>query len=63
MSGDDPLHRIDEEISRLETRRAEVEAMIRREGFSGQKNQLHQHLANLDRTLTALRQQRSRRLS
>jgi hypothetical protein len=63
MTGDDPLHRIDDEISRLEDRRAEVEAMIRRQGFSVQKDQLLQHLANLDRTLTALRQQRARRFS
>ncbi len=57
MSGDHETMRIAEEIRRLETRRAEVEAMIKRDRSASQQKQLHQHLANVERTLTALRQQ------
>jgi hypothetical protein len=57
MPGDHETQRIAEEIRRLETRRAEVEAMIKRDRSASQQRQLHQHLANVDRTLTTLRQQ------
>lgn len=59
---EDPLHRMDEEITRLETLRAEVQAMIKRDP-SQQQVQLRDHLANVERTLMALRQQRSRGFS
>ena len=60
---EDPLHRIDDEISRLEQRLAEVEAMIKRDRTGTQQAQLQQHQANVERTLNALRQQRLRGLS
>lgn len=60
---EEPLHRMDEEIDRLETLRAEVEAMMKRDRSSSQQRQLQEHLANVERTLTALRQQRFRGFS
>ena len=60
---EEPLHRVDEEINRLETLRAEVQAMIKRDSATTQQRYLHEHLANVERTLTALRQQRSRGFS
>jgi len=59
---EDPLHRMDEEITRLETLQAEVQAMIKRDP-SQKQLQLRDHLANVERTLAALRQQRSRGFS
>ncbi len=60
MSGDHEKQRVAEEIKRLEARRAEVEAQIKRDRSASQQRQLHQHLANVERTLTALRQQKQR---
>ncbi|HWR15197.1 MAG TPA: hypothetical protein VN577_10230 [Terriglobales bacterium] len=61
MSGDHQTTRILEEIRRLETRRAEVEAMIKRDRSASQQRQLQQHLATVERTLAALRQQQRSR--
>jgi hypothetical protein len=60
MPGEHELSRINEEIRRLEARRAEVEAMIKSERPAAHVRQLHIHLANVDRSLAALEQHKQR---
>lgn len=60
MAGDHEKQRVAEEIERLETRRAEVEAQIERDRSASRQGRLHQQLANVERTLIALRQQQQR---
>ena len=57
--GDDRL-RIDEEIRRLETQRAEFERQLKTQTASNLRT-LYNHIAAMDRTLVSLRQERARR--
>jgi len=59
MSGA-PARNIQDEIRRLEKRQAEIEAQLQMHKTPSRHNALLLHLANLDKTLIALRQQKNR---
>ncbi len=61
--GSPEQQRIEDEIRRLETRRAEIERELKSQTSPNLQGTLHEHIVNVDRTLVSLRQQRARELS
>ncbi len=55
-----PHGKIEDEIRRLERRQSEIEAQLKMRQSPLRHGALQQHLANLDKTLIALRQQQNR---
>ena len=55
-----PHGKIEDEINRLERRQAEIETQLKKQQSPLRHGALQQHLANLDKTLIALRQQQNR---
>jgi len=55
-----PNRSIEDEIRRLEKRQFEIEAQLKQHHSPLRHGALQQHLANLDKTLIALRQQQNR---
>jgi len=60
MFGASSNHSIENEIRRLEKRHAEIETQLKLHTSPTRHGALQKHLANVDRTLIALRQQRNR---